>query len=117
MHGWAFSKLINMLEYKGGSAGIEVLVDSERGTSKTCCVCGHKDCSQRVHRGLYKCDSCGFVGNADCNGAENQRTLLPSPTRFDRSDRDNGWLAQPSVRQFDATAGTFRPQESARCEP
>jgi len=117
LHAWAFSSFTDMLEYKGEAAGIEVVVDSERDTSKTCSVCGHEDGSQRVHRGLYKCEQCGFVGNADCNGAENIRTLLPSPERYARQDRDNGCLAQPATYLFDATAGTFRPQEQVRCEP
>ena len=117
LHGWAFGKLTTMLEYKGEAAGIEVVVDSERDTSKTCCVCGHEDRTQRVERGLYKCTECGFIGNADCNGAENQRTLLPSPTRFDREDRDNGCMAQPATYLFDATEGQFLPQEQVRCEP
>jgi putative transposase len=117
LHGWGFGILTTMLEYKGEAAGIEVVVDSERDTSKTCCVCGHEDRNQRVERGLYKCDECGFVGNTDCNGAENQRTLLPSPTRFDRADRDNGCMAQPATYLFNATDGRFHPQERVRCEP
>lgn len=119
LHGWAFSKLTDMLEYKGEAAGIEVVVDTERDTSKTCCVCGTKDDDQRVERGLYVCEECGFVGNADCNGAENIRTLLPSPERHAPRDRDNGCLAQPATYLFDATDGRFRPhsQEQVRCEP
>jgi putative transposase len=117
LHGWAFGQLTTMLEYKGEAAGIKVVVDSERDTSKTCCVCGYEDGSQRVERGLYKCEECGFIGNADCNGAENQRTLLPSPIRFDREDRDNGCMAQPAVFSFDATEGRFLTQERMRCEP
>jgi putative transposase len=112
LHGWAFSKLTDMLEYKGESAGIDVVVDTERDTSKTCAVCGHTDKSQRVRRGLYHCEQCGRTANADCTGAENIRqTLLPNPDRFDRLDRDNGCLAQPAVRLFDPTTGAFHPQE------
>lgn len=55
LHGWAFSKLTDMLEYKGEAAGIDVIVDTERDTSKTCAVCGHTDSGQRVRRGLYHC--------------------------------------------------------------
>lgn len=120
LHGWAFGKLTTMLEYKGEAAGIEVVVDSERNTSKTCSVCGTEADSQRVERGLYHCRECGRTANADTNGAENIRQeLLPNPDAFDRLDRDNGCLAQPSVRQFDATDGRFHlpSQELAGCKP
>jgi putative transposase len=118
LHGWAFGKLTTMLEYKGEATGIEVVVDSERDTSKTCAVCGHKNGSQRVERGLYHCQQCGRTANADANGAENIRqTLLPNPDAFDRLDRDNGCMAQPATYSFDATEGRFRPQERVRCEP
>ncbi|EMA37260.1 transposase, IS605 OrfB family protein [Halococcus hamelinensis 100A6] len=107
-----------MLEYKGEAAGIEVVIESERDTSKTCSVCSHKNGSQRVERGLYHCQQCGRTANADANGAENIRqTLLPNPDPFDRLDRDNGCLAQPAVCSFDATDGQFHPQERAHCEP
>jgi putative transposase len=118
LHGWGFGLLTTMLEYKGEAAGIEVVVDSEHDTSKTCAVCGHKNGSQRVERGLYHCQQCGRMANADANGAENIRqTLLPNPDAFDRLDRDNGCLAQPAVCSFDATDGRFHPQERAHCEP
>ena len=109
LHGWTFSSFTDMLDYKGEAAGIEVVVDTERGTSKTCCVCGRKRKAHRVHRGLYEYDSCGFIGNVDCNGAENIRTLLLSPERHARQDRDNGCLAQPAVHLFDATEWQFLP--------
>ncbi len=118
LHGWAFSKLIGLLEYKGEAAGIDVIVDSERNTSKMCSVCGHIDGSQRVYRGLYHCTECGRTQNADVNGAENIRqTLLPNPDAFDRLDRDNGCLAQPTVRLFDPPTGAFHPQEQLGCKP
>ncbi len=118
LHDWAFSKLIGMLEYKGEAAGIDVIVGSERNTSKTCSVCGHIDGNQRVHRGLYHCTACGRTANADVNGAENIRQpLLPNPDAFDRLDRDNGWLAQPVVRLFDTQTGAFHPQEHLDCKP
>jgi transposase len=45
----------------------------ERNTSKSCAFCGTTDNSQRVERGLYVCEECGLVANADVNGAENIR--------------------------------------------
>ena len=42
-------------------------------TLKSCSACGHTDENQRVERGLYVCEKCETVVNADVNGAENIR--------------------------------------------
>ena len=118
LHGWAFDRFVNMLEYKGEERGIEVVTKSERNTSKTCSVCGDCRRSNRVQRGLYVCTLCGFVGNADCNGAENIRwKVLPNPDPMGQ-DRDTGWLAQPGVRLFDRSEGVFASREQViDCKP
>ncbi|WP_458185361.1 RNA-guided endonuclease InsQ/TnpB family protein [Haladaptatus sp. NG-WS-4] len=117
LHGWAFERFTTMLEYKAEVRGVEVVTKSESGTSKTCSVCGRSEKRQRVERGLYVC-RCGFVGNADCNGAENIRQkVLPNPAT-DGGDRDNGWLAQPAIRLFDRNEGSFAPREQVTgCKP
>ena len=108
LHTWAFDRLYQYLSYKGEEHGIEVLKENEWNTSKTCCECGATADSNRVERGLYVCDSCGMVANADCNGAENIRQkITPNPS----VDRSNGCLAQPSVRLFDTSTGEIAPQE------
>jgi Transposase and inactivated derivatives len=75
LHGWAFDRFSNILEYKAKVDGIEIVEVSERDTSKTCCVCGRTDESQRVERGLYVyvCEEHDDAFNADVNGAENIR--------------------------------------------
>ena len=116
LHGWAFDRFVKMLEYKGEERGIEVVTKSEQNTSVTCSVCGDCRRSNRVHRGLYVCQSCGFVGNADCNGAENIRQkVLPNPDPSGQ-DRDTGWLAQPEVRQFDRSEGVFPTRTDRRLQ-
>ncbi|MGN8218770.1 RNA-guided endonuclease InsQ/TnpB family protein [Halococcus morrhuae DSM 1307] len=115
LHGWAFDRFTAMLEYKAETQGIAVETVSERDTSKTCSVCGTKADSQRVERGLYVCDECGTVANADVNGAENIRQKSTSESSDE--DRSNGWLAQPAVRLFDTTDGQFLPQEQVAREP
>ena len=111
LHGWAFDRFTAMLEYKAEERGINVEQVDERGTSKTCSVCGTKDGSQRVERGLYVCESYGTVANADINGAENIREKVLPSLAPDGGDRDNGWMAQPAVRLFDTSTGRVRPQE------
>jgi transposase len=86
-----------------------LLKENEWNTSKTCSKCGDDTKSNRKHRGLYVCSSCGLVGNADCNGAENMRQkITPSPHGEDRS---NGCVAQPSTHLFDSDSGVFAPRE------
>jgi IS605 OrfB family transposase len=108
LHTWAFDRLYRYLAYKGEEHGIEVLKENEWTTSKTCCECGDTTDSNRTERGLYVCDSCGMVANADCNGAENIRQkITPNPS----VDRSTGCLAQPSVYLFDRSTGEILPQE------
>ncbi len=118
LHGWAFDRFTSMLEYKAGEQSIDVKRVDERGTSKTCSACGTEDGSQRVERGLYVCESCETVANADINGAENiRRKVLPSLAP-DGGDRDNGWMAQPAVCLFDRREGRFAPRERVvDCKP
>ena len=118
LHGWAFDRFTKMLEYKAEAEGIDVEQVDERDTSKTCSVCGTEDGSQRVERGLYVCESCETVANADINGAENIRAKVLPSLAPDGGDRDNGWMAQPGVRLFDRSEGSFAPREQVvDCKP
>ncbi|NLV11380.1 IS200/IS605 family element transposase accessory protein TnpB [Halomicrobium mukohataei] len=109
LHSWAFDRFTSMLAYKAEMDGITVKQVSERDTSKSCSCCGRKRKANRVDRGLYVCDECETVANADVNGAENIRQKVsPNPHGEDRS---NGWLAQPSTFLFDKETGAFAPQE------
>ena len=123
LHGWAFDRFSNILEYKAKVEGIEVVEVSERDTSKTCCVCGRKDDSQRVERGLYVCEDHDDAFNADVNGAENIRLDINNSESNSESsasldgDRCTGWLAQPAVYLHDLSSG-FQPQEQVvDCKP
>ncbi|PSQ31518.1 transposase [Halobacteriales archaeon SW_6_65_46] len=111
LHGWAFDRFTQMLEYKAEAEGINVEQVDERGTSKTCSACDTENGSQRVERGLYVCESCETVANVDINGAENIREKVLPSLAPDGGDRDNGWMAQPAVRLFDTSTGRVRPQE------
>ena len=117
----------NILEYKAKGEGIEVVEVSERDTSKTCCVCGRTDESQRVERGLYVCeehddDGDGDTFNADVNGAENIRLDINDESNSESApdlggDRSTGWLAQPGVSLHDLSRG-FQPRtEVVDCKP
>ena len=63
-----------------------------------CSCCGRKRDANRVERGLFVCESCGTMMNADVSGAVNirrKRTQNP-PT----GDMSNGRLARPAVCLF-----------------
>jgi putative transposase len=122
LHGWAFDRFTSILTYKAKVEGIEVVEVSERDTSKTCCVCGREDDSQRVERGLFVCEECDAAFNADVNGAENIRLNINNESNSESSasldeDRSTGWLAQPGVYLHDLSCG-FQPQEQVvDCKP
>jgi len=98
LHKWPFDKIIKMLTYKARLKGIPVVKESEDYTSQTCCICGTKCKSNRVHRGLYVCNQCGAVINADVNGAINiLKRYLPEQIGASWS---SGCLAQPAVNRF-----------------
>ncbi|MFA9518202.1 RNA-guided endonuclease InsQ/TnpB family protein [Halopenitus sp. H-Gu1] len=111
LHSWAFDRFTDLLTYKAEMEGISVEEVSEEETSKSCSCCGRTSDANRVERGLYVCDNCGTVANADVNGAENIRKKVPPSLASDRGDRSNGWLAQPSTFLFDKETGVFAPQE------
>ena len=111
LHSWAFDRFTDLLEYKAEMEGITIEQVSERDTSKSCSCRGRKRDATRVERGLYVCDECGTVANADVNGAENIRQKVSPSPATDGGDRSNGWLAQPSTFLFDKETGAFVPQE------
>ncbi len=119
LHGWVFDRLWKMLEYKGEAAGIDVVRKDERGTSKSCSACGRTDDRQRVERGLYVCDECGLVANADTNGAENirQKAQVPPSPAAPQPDRSNGWMASRKSQIFDDSSKTLRVFETASGPP
>jgi putative transposase len=111
LHGWAFNRFTQILEYKAKVEGIDVKEVDERDTSKTCSVCEKEDDGQRVERGLYVCESCDAAFNADVNGAENIRLdINASNSESPSGDRSTGWLAQPGVYLYDLSRG-FQPRE------
>jgi len=111
LHSWAFDRFISLLEYKAEAEGVAVERASERNTSKTCSGCGQERAANRVERGLYVCEGCEAVANADVNGAENIRQKVTPSLAADGGDRSTGWLAQPSTYLFDKETGAFAPQE------
>jgi putative transposase len=71
LHQMPYGKFIEKPKYKAKVNGITVIQVNESYTSQTCSKCGTIDKTNRVHRGLYVCSSCGTVLNADVNGALN----------------------------------------------
>lgn len=59
------------LKFKCEYYGINYIEIDENETSITCAKCGYKDKKNRKYRGLFVCKKCGFVANADVNGALN----------------------------------------------
>ncbi len=68
---WSFYKHRQYLEYKCDEVGIETTLESEKGTSKTCPQCGHK---QKPNGRNYNCPACNLKIHRDVVGACNIRT-------------------------------------------
>ncbi|MHA1747001.1 MAG: RNA-guided endonuclease InsQ/TnpB family protein, partial [Promethearchaeota archaeon] len=66
-----FLTLVHQIEYKAEMVGIQVIRTTEEYTSQTCSWCGVIKKSNRKHRGLYVCQDCGTVLNADVNASNN----------------------------------------------
>jgi IS605 OrfB family transposase len=97
LHAWPYRKILTMIRYKAALAGIVVRDDvDERGTSRTCHLCGQSRAANRVHRGLYRC-VCGWAAQADVNGALNiyERAFQVSPVKG-----SSGRVARPVVVSF-----------------
>ncbi|MFX0560652.1 RNA-guided endonuclease InsQ/TnpB family protein [Tepidibacillus infernus] len=76
-HRLPYRKIVKMMTYKAEEKGISVETVSEDYTSQTCSVCKpmpskeYAKKANRKHRGLYVCEDCKTVLNADVNGAIN----------------------------------------------
>jgi len=115
LHGWEYDRFIRLLEYKAEVYGILVDRVDEMNTSKRCSHCNQVREANRVERGLYACQSCETVMNADINGAVNIRSKITQSPPVE--DMSNGWLAQPGVFLFDRECGQFTQRERDDCKP
>jgi len=77
-HRLPFAKVIQQITYKAEEVGICMKNDiTEEYTSQTCACCKERPSKEnarktnRKHRGLYVCQECSSVINADINGAIN----------------------------------------------
>jgi len=63
------SRFVRFLTYKGERAGKRVIENDERGTTRTCCMCGNKQ-NMPLYKRVYSCD-CGNHIDRDRNSAVN----------------------------------------------
>lgn len=67
---WSHNYIVKRIKELGEEFDIAVEDVSERGTSKTCCICGQQH-NGRIHRGLHYCEENKVIVNADVSGAYN----------------------------------------------
>ncbi len=89
-----FLNLIRQIEYKAEMVGITVIRTSEEYTSQMCSSCGIVRKSNRKYRGLYVCNQCGTVLNADINASKN---ILHKGVPHAVRTGDRGCLSRPLV--------------------
>jgi IS605 OrfB family transposase len=97
---WAFYQLRTFLEYKGIKEGVKVVAVPPAFTSKTCHCCLH--IGVRTEK-RFKCFNprCGWIGDADLNGAKNLESWgcsvnQPGGSRLLSCDIDGGLLKASS---------------------
>ena len=97
-------KVVAQLGYKLARYGIRLVEQDERGTSKgrcSSCRCTDRKRLHRVHRGMFLCENCGIMRNADINGAGNQ--LVRYLWREGQTTQSSsGALAAPRVHRWDS---------------
>ena len=72
LHQWSHGSVRHMLTYKAERHGMQVLLQEESYTSKTCPCCGHRRKSPVQGRNFH-CGKCGFASHRDAVGAINIR--------------------------------------------
>ena len=72
LHQWSHGRVRFLLTYKAEHLGMEVVLQEESHTSKTCPVCGHRRRSSPRGR-TFRCTNkrCGFIWHRDGVGATN----------------------------------------------
>ena len=72
LHQWSHGSVRHLLTYKAERHGMQVRLQEESYTSKTCCACGHRRKSPVQGRN-FRCSKCGFRFHRDGVGAINIR--------------------------------------------
>lgn len=72
LHQWSHGSIRHMLTYKAERHGMQVVLQEESYTSKTCPCCGHRRKSP-VQGRSFRCGKCGFSYHRDGVGAINIR--------------------------------------------
>ncbi len=67
---FSYTRLANLLYKQAWKGGLLVIVPP-RNTSRTCPCCGHVSEDNRKTQAEFRCETCGFEGNADEIGAIN----------------------------------------------
>jgi putative transposase len=107
---WSYGKVRAYVEYKAQAEGIEVVLQDEHHTSKTCPNCGNR---HKPKGRIYQCPACKFQSHRDVVGQVNilsafkvgEPGKIPAPTnvkyripqnlRVMRKCRDTGQAAIP----------------------
>ena len=67
---WSFDLLLRKIQNKAEEFGIEIRLETEEYTSRTCPICGDNEKSNCKDR-IFICSDCGFVEHRDIVGARN----------------------------------------------
>lgn len=106
VYGVPLSRFLFQVSYKARMMNPDLAEEKEKeyNTSNSCCLCGQKEPQEgafRRHRGLFVCDDCLVVLNADVNGVANiAHRFAHKHHRYLRLSKEGGVvgpLTAPSV--------------------
>jgi putative transposase len=107
LHQWSHGSIRHKLTYKAERHGMEVTLQEESYTSKTCPCCGHRRKST-VQGRRFRCGKCGFCYHRDGVGAINIRAKY----RGDFGSHVVGVMAPPTSIRY--VAGVARREKVYR---
>ena len=101
---WSHNYILKRVKELGEEYGIEIIEQSERGTSKTCCMCGQQH-NGRIYRGLHVCHEKHNVINADVSGAYNLHNVAVygslCPEHKEQESSGSRHLAMPLMLRWE----------------
>jgi putative transposase len=115
LHQWSFGSVRHKLTYKAERMEMQVVLQEERYTSRTCPACGHR--KKRSPKGRnWQCQKCGYQGHRDAVGAMNirykHREEFGCPHVVGAMAPPTGLRYAPHTR-----VARWQPREAARLQP
>ena len=109
LHQWVFKQLLDMIEYKADSVGIDFELVDESYTLQKCPVCGSKN---KPNDRNYSCSNCNYKYHRDGVGAINILKKYTVGSLTDKTDWLEGILTLPYGIRYQSNSISCRTEWS-----